>query len=397
MLFRSYFYDRETKQPVESASELYQIGNFLLAKDVKYAPTEQFMYEETGREVSPLGFYSALSDQIARLNIKATTPEGWKQAMKGLLNKGLVKQEEIEWTGLNDWLDLQQGKVTKEQVMDYLREGGVRVEETQLDGKAPVEYSKEYDRITQLRDRGGQISHDEWQRRIAALNSRYGYPQDADPYSVMRPRYSQYVLPGGTNYREVLLTLPPKKLTVEEARKVLGAKPDAKLSDADIAYAERKATEEYRSPHWNQPNVLAHIRMNDRTDADGKRVLFIEEIQSDWGQEKAKGRKEEIKKLVQLGLSEAEAEKRVPKNFGFASNLTELPQGYQIVPEGTAYKVITPDGGRIGFVFETKEEAVKSALRYINKGVPTAPFVGKTEGWLNLALKRIIKIGRAHV
>src|SRR5207244_1149347 len=43
--------------------------------------------------------------------------------------------------------------------------------------------------------------------------------------------------------------------------------------------------EAYRSPHWDEPNVLAHVRFNDRTDAEGKRVLFVEEIQSDWGQE----------------------------------------------------------------------------------------------------------------
>lgn len=39
-----YFYDRKTKQPVVSASEVYQIGNFVLAKDVKYAPTTDFEY-----------------------------------------------------------------------------------------------------------------------------------------------------------------------------------------------------------------------------------------------------------------------------------------------------------------------------------------------------------------
>ena len=44
------------------------------------------------------------------------------------------------------------------------------------------------------------------------------------------------------------------------------------------------AAQNFRSSHWDQPNVLAHIRVNDRTDADGKKVLFVEEIQSDWGQ-----------------------------------------------------------------------------------------------------------------
>ena len=41
----------------------------------------------------------------------------------------------------------------------------------------------------------------------------------------------------------------------------------------------------YKSSHWDQPNILAHIRFNERTDADGKRVLFLEEIQGDWQRE----------------------------------------------------------------------------------------------------------------
>jgi hypothetical protein len=40
---------------------------------------------------------------------------------------------------------------------------------------------------------------------------------------------------------------------------------------------------QYKSPHFDEPNVLAHVRFNDRT-IDGKKTLFIEEVQSDWGQ-----------------------------------------------------------------------------------------------------------------
>jgi hypothetical protein len=39
-----YFYDRKTREPVVSASEMYQVGQFLLAKDVEYAPKENFLY-----------------------------------------------------------------------------------------------------------------------------------------------------------------------------------------------------------------------------------------------------------------------------------------------------------------------------------------------------------------
>ena len=40
----------------------------------------------------------------------------------------------------------------------------------------------------------------------------------------------------------------------------------------------------YRSSHWDEPNILAHVRMNDRT-IDGKKALHLEEIQSDWHQQ----------------------------------------------------------------------------------------------------------------
>ena len=39
-----YFYDRATGEPVVRASELYQVGRFLLAKDVEYANRNEFLY-----------------------------------------------------------------------------------------------------------------------------------------------------------------------------------------------------------------------------------------------------------------------------------------------------------------------------------------------------------------
>jgi len=43
-LRHSFFYDRETKKPVLSADEVFQIGRFLLAKNVKFGEREDFMY-----------------------------------------------------------------------------------------------------------------------------------------------------------------------------------------------------------------------------------------------------------------------------------------------------------------------------------------------------------------
>ena len=48
------------------------------------------------------------------------------------MNKGLAKSDEVEWSGVNEWLDMQGGKVTKQQVMDFLRGNGVQVQEVTL-------------------------------------------------------------------------------------------------------------------------------------------------------------------------------------------------------------------------------------------------------------------------
>ena len=66
----------------------------------------------------------------------------------------------------------------------------------------------------------------------------------------------EYQLPGGKNYRELLL-------------QVANSKEDP-----------------YQSSHWQDvPNVLAHMRLSDRTGPKGEKLLHLEELQSDWHQQ----------------------------------------------------------------------------------------------------------------
>ena len=64
--------------------------------------------------------------------------------------------------------------------------------------------------------------------------------------------YSQYTLPGGENYREWAIIYNPP------------------------------SGGEYFTNHFENMNVLAHARTKDRTGPNGERMLFIEELQSDW-------------------------------------------------------------------------------------------------------------------
>lgn len=241
-------------------------------------------------------YYSQLSDKLDQAPLKSlNTGKQWDTWVRGdkLLQLG-VKKDEIEWSGLTDYLAMRgKEKTTIDDIRTFLAENGVQVKDVVLD----------------------------------------------------TPKFAQYVLPGGENYKELLITLPAK-------RQWINGSP---VTDEDLSTqhgrdaADRTASyvgDTFKSSHFDQPNILAHIRMNERTDADGKRVLFIEEIQSDWGQTAKKN-----------GLKLTEAE-------GILAN----------TPAKTA-----------------AEYAIQQDLIHRGAvGVPSAPFVTDTKAWTGLALKRAI-------
>lgn len=330
---------------------------------------------------SPLGFYSALSEGIAAMPTKQAMAGAWMSQIKGLVNKGAVKADEIEWSGLEDWLKLQEGKVSKEQITDFLDANGVQVQETVLG-----EPEKSFDIYRQERNgrRGAYImSYGTMEDAQAYVDDRdpdegeFMIEELADEDNPTGTKYEQYTLPGGKNYREVLLTLPDgkeakakKRRYQEIADEMANTTPEryAELRE-ERAEMSKTGVQQYNSPHWDQANVLAHLRVDDRTDADGAQVLMVQEIQSDWGQD---GKK---------------------KGFGAAEPV--LKPGYtmrqmednrwRVEQEGRSFPILLND---------TREGALQAAVNMaaatVTQGPPVAPFVGKTDGWLNLALKRVI-------
>ena len=111
-------------------------------------------------------------------------------------------------------------------------------------------------------------------------------------------KFSQYQLPGGENYRELVVKAQDVKGTIQKQYSVKTVSPnefiveDASGKEHGFLYETKKEAQVsadhmnkepvgFKSPHWDEPNVLYHLRMNDRT-VDGKKVLFVEEVQSDW-------------------------------------------------------------------------------------------------------------------
>jgi hypothetical protein len=84
---------------------------------------------------------------------------------------------------------------------------------------------------------------------------------------------------------------------------------------ADETYARPTKAKRTDTSHFDEPNVLAHVRYDERPTVDGKRTLFINELQSDWH---LKGRQEGYQNPAP----------------------TKLPDGVYIVPDNGFFQVV---------------------------------------------------------
>lgn len=318
-----------------------------------YQPTVFFQSEQAAQ-----GLQSALLREAGSLKQE----KGSGDQMLAMLRKQAgVKEEEIAWTGLDDFL---QGKksVTRQEIVDYLNDNQVRVEEVTLGGYEPTAE----DIQLYLDDEAGEgLSWGEARENLIE--------QATDDFPATK--FGQYTLPGGENYREVLLTLPNPADKLDTRRREIEAigrdateeqkqewvdimnrlQPDNRDIEGNVRF---KGMPDFKSSHFDQPNILAHVRLNDRTDADGSRVLFIEEIQSDWHQA---GRKRGYK-----------GEQRLPPNTRIKKVTNTV---WQIIDEN----------GRV--VFGGTPAQVQN---YNPSGaVPDAPF---KKTWHEMAFRRVAQM-----
>ncbi|HEY6872793.1 MAG TPA: hypothetical protein VI298_08720 [Geobacteraceae bacterium] len=236
----------DTYRGNDSIADMYIVFD---PKQVKSAMGNRGTYDPADANILHQGrpivqpFYSKVLTEVENLK-----QEKWNgdQLLATLRKTPGVKGDEIAWTGLDDFLAGKQS-VTRQEVRDFLDQNQVRVQEVvKQDNYTDAEYNRMMELTHKVqRTPSEQAEFEQWADRIKRE----------------KPKYGLYVLPGGENYREMLLTLPDKGFG-----------------------------DNYYNRHFEEPNVLAHVRFNERTGADGAKILHVEEMQSDWHQEgKAKG------------------------------------------------------------------------------------------------------------
>ena len=156
------------------------------------------------------------------------------------------------------------------------------------------------------------------------------------------PTHETYTLPGGENYREMLIKAP-------------------------------KGADQFKgvSGHFGgEPNILASMRLKDRTGPNGEKLLHLEELQSDWHQQ---GREKGYHDPEKLAQSEAtiKALKAEHKRLGEVKAQVATPEEREAISEQ-----------RLAIMGEIRDATIRPSDH-----VPNAPF---KKNWEEMALKRLI-------
>ena len=219
--------------------------------------------------------------------------------------------------------------------LELRKEAGTRaksLKEYKLEGKTPEDAQKSaVEKLLKL----GLISKARNKTEVNAVNQPSG-----------KTKWASHTVPGGENYREILIQLPEN--------------PGDKFT--------------YRT-HFNEANILAHVRTTDRTDAQGRKVLYLEEVQSDWNQQ---GREK--------GFRTEEAKKAQDE---FENYSKELAEKYDLNPLQNLAMFGTIKGMEKDEI-EKYEFLQSEWLKHGKEAVPDNPFK-QTESWSAVAMKRMLK------
>lgn len=337
-------------------------------------------------------FHSALWSSVESMSVPdaGLTAQGWKERIQGLVNKGVIKDAELEWSGFLEYLEAQPGKITKDQIISAFEDKGgvVRVDverDSRLYGDkllrearadtvdrllsdlaaAQVQLTPEQqaamDRYAATGEMPRIAGRAEFSEAKRIIDDLIGENQDTLSYDSIdsyledsveslealgqETQYDSHVVDGEKEqYATIRIELPVQRavggkrvISEYEAKHrfsqywTAGTIPDAEKNQI-VEYLDKllpgslrefpglkggwgdvsaltiremldsgipslvdlgntlSAKPDLGSPafvdqHWDQPNVLCFVRYTIRKDAAGKRVLFVEEVQSDWAHE----------------------------------------------------------------------------------------------------------------
>ena len=208
-------------------------------------------------------FYSHMGKTIDDIKVAKMGAGGVVPYLKG---KG-VKNEEIKWSGIEAFLEGKKS-VTKEELHEFVAGSQLQIVEQMSGEDIDLRYNGS-ERAYTLHDSNGEVidtfTYNEFMDGYVAESDEEIYSNEIELREAMldmygktsAPKWEQYKLDGGTNYRELIFQMP------------------------NNSYSNRAMR-----GHWGQDaeGILVHARIQDFDTSEGK-MLFVEELQSDWHNE----------------------------------------------------------------------------------------------------------------
>lgn len=269
-------------------------------------------------------FYSALTKTVSnqRSMPSYANASKWRKWLDGRQRSGDFRQAERDWSEIDAWLE-RRGGAYRAEVLEYIRHREVKVTPIELGGPSQTYqaepqsiakangYSVEFDPDESayvIYDSCGEITfssfgeletfsniEDAWQTAANLCVNWLDFDENAqDVRQENDTQYQNHVSPGQySEYRELLMVIPPFEQELvgswydslrEEGDPPYDMLDEMDQADVTSAYRFFNKIPSYTAPHFDRANIVAHARLTVRHCAEGKPFVFIEEIQSDWGQ-----------------------------------------------------------------------------------------------------------------
>ena len=343
------------------------------------------------------GFISNAEAAVEAIPMEKATPEQWEKMIAG---KGGLKAGEDKWLSLSDWLKASDKKtLTKQEVLDYIAQNRIQIEEQgysegkgleeQIDRKYP-RFSSAFG-IDSTYEAGEIWLKDlhkarELYERVTGENADDLFESDLDDFAMelaqdvrtdraINGTRLNYTTRGLDNKREIALVVP----TIES------------WNEGD----------EIHFGDAGNGRAVAWARFGDARDSDGKRVLFIDEIQSKRHQDaREKGYKKtdeerenalyekfpEYKEVAEGHKRAGELERKIERETG--RSLTRL-----LKEDFENYSSEIDEYNRLENAYHRYTNNHRQELQKYEDSlyslIPKAPF---EKNWHELAMKRMLRL-----
>lgn len=306
-------------------------------------------------------FVSNAARAVEGIKQEKATPEQW---LKMLENGGGLKAAEDKWIGLSDWLKSQDKKsLTKQEVMDYIRENAIQIEEVKYgmsdDQEDFADYRAEYKRYFDEAKAAGEADPQgtAWDKMLEEHGEDFDLGFYAYGDELRWDNKSDYV-----NYEREQkgLSKPIENTRLKYTTEGLENKSEIALVVPTIE--PWNESDEIHFGDAGEGRAVAWVRFGETTDKDGNRVLVIDEIQSKRHQE---GREKGY-------ISDSEKKRVALREFR-----QQLLEKYNTRRLRDVERLATADE------LQKLEELDKAII-----GVPDAPF---EKNWHELAMKRMLR------